>query len=139
MAMPRQVSKKLREMLGDDAGGSMTDWLDAQERHHDDVRQEVHADIAELRQEMHTEVGALREELHATKAELHQEIVELRAEMRVGFARVDARFAETDAKIAALGDRTAQQLASAFKWAIGVWISSLAAVVGLMGLLRVLR
>lgn len=77
----------------------MTDWLESQERHHEELRQEFRADIAELRHEM-----------------------------RVGFARIDVRFAETDAKIAALGERTAQQLASAFKWAIGVWISSLAAV-----------
>ena len=103
MAMPKQVSKKLREMLGEEAGDSMADWLEAQERHYEELRQEVRADIAELRHEMH-----------------------------VGFA-------ETDAKIAALGERTAQQLTSAFKWAIGVWISSLAAVVGLMGLMRVLR
>ena len=121
MGVPKQVSKKLREMLGEEAGGSMADWLESQEKHHEELRHQVRADIDELRQE--------------TRAD----IAELRHEMQVGFARVDARFAETDAKIAALGERMAQQLASGFKWAIGVWISSRAAVVGLMGLMRVVR
>lgn len=76
MAMPRPVSKKLREMLGTEAAETMVDWLDGLETNNEALRRELHGEIAALRHEMATSFA------------------ELRAEMRAGFAAADAKVAE---------------------------------------------
>src|SRR5579862_591754 len=105
MAMPRQVSKKLEDALGEDAGSLMTDWLEELEA---------------------TNVGT-----RAELTELRSAVIKLTEEVRLGFAGMNARFADVDAKfagmdakIAAGGERNAQQIASTLRWAITVWIAS---------------
>ena len=100
MATPRPVSKKLREMLGMEAAETMVEWLDGLETHNDDLRRELHGEIAALRQEM-----------AATRAD----IVALRAEMRAGFAEADAK--------------TAERISGLLKWMIGFWLGSLAGII----------
>ena len=46
MAAPKHVAKKLREMLGNEAGESMVEWLDERDTHHDDLRRETRAGFA---------------------------------------------------------------------------------------------
>ena len=111
MAMPRQVSRKLREMLGEDDGGAMSEWLDNLDSKSDDLRQDVWADMAELRQEVH----AVREEMRVGMAGL-------REEMRVGFATARSE--------------TSKEITSFLKWAIGVWITSFALIVGALSFLQ---
>src|SRR5205823_6215166 len=79
MPTPPKLSRKLQETLGNEAGDAMVEWMNQSDANHDDLRQELHADIVELRHEMH--VG----------------FADVRAEMRVGFARVDAKFAAAEA------------------------------------------
>lgn len=120
MAMPRQVAKKLRAMLGDDDGGAMSDWLDSLDSKTDELR----AAIAEVRQETH----AVREEIRVGFARLAASDSELREEMRVGFAQIRVANAE-------LRETVAKELAGAFKWGIGIWITSFGAMVAALALL----
>ena len=46
MAVPKQVARKLREMLGTEASDMMVDWLDLREHHYDELRQEMRAGFA---------------------------------------------------------------------------------------------
>ena len=144
MAAPKHVAKKLREMLGNEAGESMVDWLDERDTHYDVLRQETRADIAELRQETRAEFAAVRQEIHAlrdeTRAEfaaVRQEIHTLREEMRAGFAAAESKVAQG---CAAMEVKFAQRNAELMKWALGFWIASLLGVVGaLAALTRVPR
>jgi hypothetical protein len=77
MAAPKHVVKKLREMLGGEAGDSMVEWLDERDTHYDELRQETRAEFAAIRQE----IRALREE------------------MRAGFAAMEIKFAERNAEL----------------------------------------
>ena len=112
MATPRAVSRRLREMLGAEAAQSMVDWLDGLEEHHDSLRHEVRADMAELRQEF----AVLRAEMRIGFAAVDVKLATLREEMRVGFAAVDAKIAERNATL--------------MKWMIGFWIGSFVGIVG---------
>ena len=92
MAVPKQVSKKLQQTMGDDAGSLMSEWLDE-----------------------------LQETSRGTRAALdgiEAQLTALREEMRVGFARIDVRFAQTDAKIE-------HEIAATQRWAMTVWLASL--------------
>src|SRR5579862_8841093 len=97
--------------LMEEAGESMVEWLDNLDAHYDELRQNTRADIAELRQEMHAEFGKVR-----------LEIAGVREEMRVGFASVR--------------QDVATQMTTLLKWIVGLWITSLAATVGLITLMR---
>jgi hypothetical protein len=70
MAVPKPVSKKLRDMLGTEAADMMVDWLDQRERHYEELRQEARADTAELRQEMRVGFAALEAKMGELKAEI---------------------------------------------------------------------
>jgi hypothetical protein len=126
MAAPKHVTKKLREMLGNEAGESMVEWLDARDTHVDELRQDMRGELADVRQEMRTEF-----------AELRQEISALREEMRAGFAAMDAKMAHG---FAAIEIEFSQRNAELMKWALGFWIASLLGVVAaLAALTRVPR
>jgi hypothetical protein len=145
--MPREVSKKLREILGTEAAETMVDWMDQRERHYEELRQETRADIAEVRQETNAlrqetrvefagvrleivqlreetrvEFAKIRQEIAAESAKVRQAISDVRGDLRAGFAVMDARFAQLEAKF---GDWKAEVL----KWAMGFWVGSLLAIV----------
>jgi hypothetical protein len=110
MAAPKHVAKKLREMLGNDAGESMVEWLEQRDTHIDELRQETRGEFAAVRHE----ISALREE------------------MRAGFAAIDARMTQG---FAALEIKFSQRNAELMKWALGFWIASLLGVVGALAAL----
>lgn len=110
MAMPKPVSRKLEDVLGDDIGGVMVEWLD---------------ELEETNRGTRTELAGLRSDLEALGAELRLADAKIAAEMRVGFANVER-------EIAKVGERSAQQIADTFKWVVPVWIASLGAVIGVM-------
>jgi hypothetical protein len=151
----------LNEILGPEAGDAMADWMNRADESADDLRREIHgfrhevrADFAELRQEMHAEFSRVRHEmtegLAAVRTEVteglasvrtemtdgltiaRRETAEVREEMRVGFARVDARFAEAD-------KTAAQRHAEFLRWMVGFWLLSLVTLVGsVVALARIL-
>jgi hypothetical protein len=66
MAVPHSLSRKLRETLGQDAGGDLVTWLD-EER---EDRTRIHAELAELRHEMLAMEGRLGSRIHEVKSDL---------------------------------------------------------------------
>jgi hypothetical protein len=122
MAAPKHVAKKLREMLGNEAGESMVEWLDERDTHYDELRRETRAEFGAVRQEM----SGLRQELHVGFAAVDVKLAQLREEMRAGFATMEVKIAQRNAEL--------------MKWALGFWIASLLGVVGaLAALIRVPR
>jgi|SRR5579862_4754953 len=113
MAVPKQVSKKLQQTMGDDAGSLMTEWLDE-----------------------------LQETSRGTRAALdgiEAQLTALRDEMRAGFARIDvrfeqveARFAQVDTKFAQSDAKTERSIAATQRWAITVWLASLGFAIAVM-------
>jgi hypothetical protein len=111
VAAPHKFTRKLHEVLGNEAADAMVDWMNRTDEHFG----ELHADIAELRQEMNVKFADVREE------------------MRVGFARMDAKFAGLDAKLDA-------KFADFMKWTLGFWVASLITYVGaIVALANVLK
>ena len=115
MAAPKHVAKKLREMLGNEAGESMVEWLDERDTHYDELRRETRGEFAALEARMAQGFAAVETRLN-----------EMDAKMAQGFAAMDVKFSERNAEL--------------MKWALGFWIASLLGVVGaLVALVRVPR
>jgi hypothetical protein len=115
MAAPKHVAKKLREMLGNEAGESMVEWLDERDTHYDELRREMRAGFA-----------AVDARIEQRFAAFEARLTELDAKMAQGFAAMDVRFSQRNAEL--------------MKWALGFWIASLLGVVGaLAALTRVPR
>lgn len=148
MAAPKHVAKKLREMLGNEAGESMVEWLEERDTHVDDLRRETHAEFTAVRQE----IGALREEMRAGFAALESKMTQsfaaLESKMTQVSAALESKMTQDSARLeskmtqgsAAMEVKFAQRNAELMKWALGFWIASLLGVVGaLVALTRVPR
>lgn len=128
MAMPRQVSKKLRQILGEEDGGAMSEWLDDLDSKSDEFRRDMRADFAEVRQEIH----ALREELRVGFAELRGADAVLREEMRTGLTEMRGAMAVQMAEFQKQTTDAYKHMTDALRWGIGIWISSFVAIVGVL-------
>src|SRR5216110_3404361 len=118
MSVPHKLSRRLTEVLGDEAADTMVDWMTHSDARLVEVHQELRADMAELRQEM-----------------------------RAGFANIEARFADVDTKFARVDAQFATAEAAAarrheefMRWTIGFWVLSLATLVGsVIAIARIIR
>ena len=70
MAVPKQVTKKLREMLGTEASDMMVDWLDQREHHYDELRQEMRAGFASIDARFARLEATMGEKIGEMKAEI---------------------------------------------------------------------
>ena len=64
MAVPRPLSKKVREALGPDAGEDLVTWLQEMRAEHDEKLAAIRGDFAELRHEMQASESRLIEHIH---------------------------------------------------------------------------
>jgi hypothetical protein len=126
MSAPHKLSRKLQETLGPEASDAMIDWMN-----HTDTRlDELHTELVEFRSEVRADFAELRQEFDS---KLTTGLGSLREEMRVGFAKVDAKFAEIEKS-------AAQRHADFMKWTLGFWVLSLATLAGtIIGLSNRLR
>jgi hypothetical protein len=130
MPAPHQFSRKLHEVIGDEAAEAMVDWMNRTDENFDGIRREaaefrqtVRADFAELRQEMNTKLADIREEMRVGFAKLD-------AKFEARFAGVDSKFASMDSKFAALEAAAEKRHADFMKWTMGFWAVSLITYVG---------
>lgn len=138
MPIPPKLSRKLHEILGNEAADAMADWMNQIDGTHSALR----ADIAELRHEMDVRFATLEARMDGRFASQDAKITALTEEMRVGFANMDAKislgFANMDAKLsvgfANADAKLSQRNFELMKWAFGFWIGSLAMVSGAMAL-----
>lgn len=121
MALPSHISKKLRQHLGDEAGGDLVNWL------------------AEIR----TERELFRADLLASEARLaarmdlgFARVDERFAKVDERFARVDERFAKVDERLAALRVAIADSKAELMKWMLVFWVGAVGAIAALAGVLK---
>ena len=107
---PKKLSRKLDEVLGREASEEMSDWMDDVDRRNEELRQETRADIAEFRHAMQASFDAVLQEMRLGFARIDTRFAEMDtkfstrfaemdAKVDTGFANVDTRFAEMDAKI----------------------------------------
>ncbi|MGH7679118.1 MAG: hypothetical protein ACRENU_11670 [Gemmatimonadaceae bacterium] len=108
MPAPHKFSRKLHEVIGDEAAEAMVDWMNTTDERFDrldrglaEFRQTVRADFAELRQEMNARF----------------------AQMDVRFAHIDVRFAQMEAS-------AERRHANLMKWMLGFWVASLVTYIG---------
>ena len=137
MAAPKHVAKKLREMLGNEAGESMVEWLDERDTHYDELRREMRAGFAAIDARM-------EQRFAASEAKMEQRFAASEAKMEQRFAAFETRFTQMDSKMAqgfaAMDVKFSQRNAELMKWALGFWIASLLGVVAaLTALTRVPR
>jgi hypothetical protein len=107
MAVPSHLAKKLRQRLGDDAGGDLVTWLD--------------------------EIRAEREQFRADLLAMEVRLVE---RMDKRFDRVDERFAKVDERLAGLQVAIADSKADLMKWMLVFWVGAVGAIAALAGVLR---
>ena len=126
MTAPKHVAKKLREMLGNEAGESMVEWLEQRDTYYDELRRETRAGFA-----------AVDARLNELESRMVQGFAAMDTKMAQGFAAMDAKMAQG---FAAMDVKFSQRNAELMKWALGFWIASLLGVVGaLAALTRVPR
>src|SRR4051812_20948736 len=77
MQISPSLSRKLRETLGQDAGGDLVTWLDEQR----DQSEQLHADMAELRQEIHALKADLARQFAHTNAKLSAQIADVKSDL----------------------------------------------------------
>ena|SRR5919201_5595405 len=111
MPAPHKFSRKLHEVIGDEAAEAMVEWMN----HTDDKHDELKYELAEFRQTVRADIA------------------ELRQEMQVGFAKVEAAAAQRQADLA-------QRHADLMKWMLTFWAASLVTYVGaIVALAKVIR
>ena len=126
MAAPKHVAKKLREMLGNEAGESMVEWLDERDTHDDELRREMRAGFAAVDARIEQRFAAFEARLTEMDSKVTQRLADMDTRIAQGFAAMDVKFAHRNAEL--------------MKWALGFWIASLLGVVGaLAALTRVPR
>ena len=126
MAAPKHVAKKLREMLGNEAGESMVEWLDERDTHDDELRREMRAGFAAVDARIEQRFAAFEARLTEMDSKMTQRLADMDTRIAQGFAAMDVKFAHRNAEL--------------MKWALGFWIASLLGVVGaLAALTRVPR
>ena len=126
MAAPNHVAKKLREMLGNEAGESMVEWLDERDTHYDELRREMRAGFAAIDARMEQRFAASEAKMEQRFAAFETRFTQMDSKMAHGFAAMDVKFSQRNAEL--------------MKWALGFWIASLLGVVAaLAALTRVPR
>jgi hypothetical protein len=115
MAASPQLSNRLREVLGREAGEALMTWLEEERSE----REAVRADFAELRQEMRAGFAKVTTDL---LVEIVREVhgLELRLIDRVNL--VDKRVVQTEAKL--------------MRWSFVFWVGAVGAIAALAGVLR---
>src|SRR5436190_12227645 len=106
MALSPSLSRKLRDTLGQDAGGDLVTWLD-EER---EARAHVDAQMAAFRQEIIAMETRLRTEIASVKSDLTNQIVGVKSDLTNQIAEV-----KTDL----------------MKWSFVFWCGSVAAIAAL--------
>ena len=71
MAIPPSLSRKLRETLGEDAGGDLVSWLDEERQE----RLQLRAELAEFRQQMTAQMAAMEMRLGAQIADVKSDLM----------------------------------------------------------------
>jgi hypothetical protein len=109
------LASKLNETLGGDAAGDLVTWLDELRREHAEQREATRADFAELRQEMRAMESRITEKLGG---QMHAMEVALRKEIHAVDLKVESRSADL------------------IRWSFVFWVSAVAAIATLAGVLR---
>jgi hypothetical protein len=118
MAVPARLSKKLRQGLGEEAGGELVTWLEEMRAEHEQFRADMRADVAGLTSAIET-----------CEARLSQK-------MDDRFAKVDDRLAKVDERLGGLQIAIADSTAELMKWMLVFWVGAVGAIAALAGVLR---
>lgn len=129
MPLPAHIARRLREVLGADAGEDLVTWMDDAYGVRDEIAG-VRADLAELRREALADVAELRREVRT-------DVAELRHEMQIGFTRMEAGVATQIAVLRqSLGEQIADTRSDLMKWSFVFRVGAVAAIAALAGVLR---
>jgi hypothetical protein len=124
IAITPRLSRKLTKVLGEEAKDLVT-WMDRVETQHDEWREAMRADFAELRQHTDAAIATARQDI----ADLRGEIGGLRQEMRVGFAALRQEMALMEA-------RFERRFSDLIKWSFVFWVGAVGAIAMLARALR---
>ena len=96
------------------------------------ARLETKAEIGALRTETKVEFGTVRAEIGALRAETKAEFKEVRAEMKSEFAAVRTEMADFRKSLQAQIDKLAEKLDTAKGWAVGLYLTGMGLLLGVM-------
>ena len=132
MSIAHQLSRRLRDVLGDEAADTMVDWMGCVEGSRTELRELndlsiarfdslLSLRIAELRADVNKDLGLLRSDV--TKG-----IADLRGELKDDVAGLHASFARMETTIE-------RQKVELTRWALGFWLASLVTLTGTLAAL----
>lgn len=115
MPVPNEFNRKLPEVFGQEAANQMTDWMNEREAEISDFRSEVRADFAEVRHQFEL----VKSRFEAIDARLEA--------MDHRFETIDQRFGSLEKSIEKTIDaKLAAATATQLKWAVAMWIATMA-------------
>jgi hypothetical protein len=135
MAIPPRLNRKLQETLGVEAASDLVGVLESMDASRGGVRElrhEVHEQMTGLRHDMEEQMTGLRHDMQ-------EQMTTLRHDMALGFARIDARFAEMRGELGTGIENVRGDLSSAIEKGLRdqtrffflAWAVLLAAFIGL--------
>lgn len=71
MAIPKSLSRKLRDTLGQDAGGDLVTWLEEERQE----RVQLHVELAEFRQQMAAQMAGMEMRLTGRIADVKSDLM----------------------------------------------------------------
>ncbi len=107
MPVPSHIARRLREVLGPEAGGDLVSWMDE--------TASVRADIAEMRHEMVRMEARISALIEHTKSEFSTQVERTKGELSAQIERSKADL---------------------MKWSFVFWCGAVAAIAALAGVLR---
>src|SRR5690242_19878602 len=129
MSLPPRLAVKLNDTLGQDAAGDLVSWLDEMRAD----RQAMRADFAELRQEMLAMVARITERL---TDRLDERVGGLDERIDGLAGRMHAMEVALRSEISAVNLKVEQRSADLIRWSFVFWVSAVAAIATLAGVLR---
>ena len=131
MPVTAKLSREFYEKLGDEVANELVEWFNSVDAtYRSDLRELNELNFARFDAKVEQRWAQLDAKLEQQSAQLdaklEQRVAELRAEMREGFAHVDQRFAEFEARLT--------------KRLFAFWVTQAATTVGLVfGVVKSLR
>ena len=118
MSVPPRLSSKLNDVLGSDAAGDLVTWIDEMRAD----REAMRADFAELRQEIRASEARLADRMHQMETGLRTDMNALGTALRSEIHAVDIK--------------VGQSYAGLIKWSFVFWVTAVASIAVLAGVLR---
>ena len=116
MAVTANLSHRLHQTLGSEAGNEMVDWMNRMDAQRAELRELNELSFSRIDAGFGELEARLRAELQAGQARTDSSVADLRRDMELGFARVEMK--------------VEQRTADIMRWSFAFWVGSVLTITG---------